>query len=45
MVITNRLYSTRFLIHEFSDYYLQAKEGHCNVSKPGFFDFAGRAKW
>lgn len=23
----------------------QATEGRCNIAKPGFFDFTGRAKW
>ncbi|KAJ5172999.1 acyl-coA-binding protein [Penicillium capsulatum] len=23
----------------------QAKEGDCNTSRPGAFDFAGKAKW
>jgi len=26
-------------------YYKQALEGKCNTSKPGFFDFKGKAKW
>ncbi|XP_045462682.1 acyl-CoA-binding domain-containing protein 6-like [Harmonia axyridis] len=26
-------------------YYKQGKDGNCNISKPSWFDFKGRAKW
>lgn len=30
---------------ELYGYFKQATEGSCNIAKPGFFDFTGRAKW
>ena len=27
------------------DYLVQANDGPCKTSKPGFFDFAGKMKW
>ena len=32
-------------LNETSSLAPQATEGPCNVSKPGYFDFTGRAKW
>jgi acyl-CoA-binding protein len=30
---------------KFYSLYKQATEGPCNTSRPGFLDFAGKAKW